>query len=645
MRRRTRGAATVAAATLLITLTIPANAVLAHPAPDARVLPDVQNSPIRDGETQPIYSRADAILETVFVETEADSDGDGVPDRVAVDIMRPRETERGLKVPTIMEASPYYAGLNDIPNHDVDIDERMLSGAARLQALRAAGALPAGPFDSYYDNFFVPRGYAVALVESLGSGRATGCPTSGARNETLGIKAAVDWLNGRAKGYGPDGAPERAEWSTGNVGMIGVSYNGTLPNAVATTGVRGLKTIVPIAAISSWYDYYRAGGGVVAPGGFQGEDTDVLAKLVLTRQDPEACAGVIAGIERDQDRVTGDYSPFWHERNYLPDVRGVRASVLMVHGLNDWNVKTKHFGQWWAALERQRVPRQLWLHQAAHTSPFALRHREWMVKLHHWMDHWLYGIDNNVMREARVEVEHAPGQWRGHADWPEPGTANRSLYLNAAPTAPGQPGELSARPGRVGTQSLDDQGRTRTAEQLADGVAAADPNRLAYLSPPLEGELRMNGAPRMSVRASLDGRSPYLTALLVDYGTDTRATGSTALTGERVCYGQSVPGDEGCVDLRTHRTVTAPFKIVTRGWLDARNRHDPARTEPITPGKTYAFDWEMQPNDYVFKPGHRIGVVLLSTDFDYTLRYPAGTDMTIRTGVSKISLPVAPPAR
>ncbi len=49
--------------------------------------------------------------------------------------------------------------------------------------------------------------------------------------------------------------------------MIGRSYNGTLPNAVAATGVEGLTTIVPIAAISSWYDYSRMGGiiGVAPP--------------------------------------------------------------------------------------------------------------------------------------------------------------------------------------------------------------------------------------------------------------------------------------------------------------------------------------------------------------------------------------------
>jgi X-Pro dipeptidyl-peptidase len=48
----------------------------------------------------------------------------------------------------------------------------------------------------------------------------------------------------------------------------------------------------------------------------------------------------------------------------------------------------------------------------------------------------------------------------------------------------------------------------------------------------------------------------------------------------------------------------------------------------------------MQPNDYVFKTGHRIGVVVLSTDYDYTLRYPAGTFVKVQPGVSEIRLPI-----
>ena len=51
-----------------------------------------------------------------------------------------------------------------------------------------------------------------------------------------------------------------ADWSNGNVAMTGCSYSGTLPYEVATTGVKGLKTIIPFAGIASWYDYTNSQG-------------------------------------------------------------------------------------------------------------------------------------------------------------------------------------------------------------------------------------------------------------------------------------------------------------------------------------------------------------------------------------------------
>ncbi|WP_406315637.1 Xaa-Pro dipeptidyl-peptidase [Streptosporangium sp. NBC_01639] len=614
-------------------------------------------APIENNETQPVYSRADALTQTVFVEVAGvDSDGDGHPDRVAVDIMRPKETAAGLKVPVIMEASPYYAGGNDVPNHVVDLDGSDPAGMEyrrnKFNDLRdemfglgedaATSRATAPPFSGYYDNYFVPRGYAVALVENLGSGRATGCPTTGLDNETAGPKAAVDWLNGRARGFDAAGAEVRADWSTGNVGMIGVSYNGTLPNAVAATGVKGLKTIVPIAAISSWYDYYRANGGVLAPGGYQGEDADVLARYVLTRENgQQACGALMDRIEHDQDRVTGDYSEFWDERNYLNDVRKVRASVFLVHGLNDWNVKTKQAVQWWDALAKQGVPRKIWLHQGAHFNPFsfAQRNTEWLRQLHRWFDYNLYGLRNGIMDEPQADVESGPNQWAQYASWPLPGT--RDVRLRLAAGTDGGNGTLSAdRPHGHATETFTDQS-ARTAEQLAENVTAADPNRLAYLSPVLTKDARLSGTPGVSVRAAFaGGRSPYLTALLVDYGTDTRAYGSVVYGADPVCYGEGVPGDTGCSRLAEHVTATAPYKIITRGWLDVRNRHSASRTEPLREGRFYDFDLDLQPNDYIVKAGHRIGVVLISTDRDYTLRLPAGTTVSVEPGASSVDLPL-----
>ncbi|MGW0478402.1 Xaa-Pro dipeptidyl-peptidase [Nonomuraea sp. NPDC003214] len=614
-------------------IAVPLAAVLVLGLTSGPVAADTPAISVEGNATQPVFSRADAVKQTVFVEVEGtDSDHDGRPDRVAVDILRPKETDQGLKVPVIMEASPYFSGVNDVPNHPVDVDE----DGNPLPTLRShADKLASEPFAGYYDNYFLPRGYAIALVENVGSGRATGCPTTGDRNETAGPKAAIDWLNGRAKGFDANGAPVEATWSTGKVGMIGVSYNGTLPNAVAATGVEGLETIVPIAAISSWYDYYRANGGVLAPGGFQGEDADVLAKFVLTRQDGQAvCGPVIDGLAAAQDRVSGDYSPFWDARNYLNDVDKVRASVFLVHGLNDWNVKTKQAAQWWQALAERNVPRKIWLHQGTHMNPFSLRTAEWLRQLHGWFDHWLYGLDSGVMREPQADVEIAAGQWGRHASWPLPGAHPVRLWMGSGGKLGLLPRPWSPR------ESYTDQ-KTRTAEDLAGTAPAADPNRLAYLTAPLPADVRISGTPTISVRASMrDGATPYLTALLVDYGTDTRPDGRLVPTGETLCYGQGVPGDTGCTALRTLGTAVTPYKIVTRGWLDVRNRHREDRSEPVRPGREYGFTWDLQPQDHLFKKGHRIGVVIISTDHDYTLRYPAGTRVTVSPGRSSVKLPV-----
>jgi X-Pro dipeptidyl-peptidase len=64
---------------------------------------------LRGGVTQPVYSYAAAIRETVWVEGPFDRDRDGRRDRVAADVVRPREpAAAGRRVPVIMEASPYY---------------------------------------------------------------------------------------------------------------------------------------------------------------------------------------------------------------------------------------------------------------------------------------------------------------------------------------------------------------------------------------------------------------------------------------------------------------------------------------------------------------------------------------------------------
>ena len=93
--------------TLAIAVTVGVGATLAVFGAPSSAAPKPH---VRDGRTVPVYSYENAVRESVWVRTTFDNDEDGVPDKVAVDIVRPRETaERKLKVPVILEASPYYS--------------------------------------------------------------------------------------------------------------------------------------------------------------------------------------------------------------------------------------------------------------------------------------------------------------------------------------------------------------------------------------------------------------------------------------------------------------------------------------------------------------------------------------------------------
>jgi X-Pro dipeptidyl-peptidase len=589
---------------------------------------------LQGGVTQPVFEFTNAIEETVFVESEVDSDGDGKRDRVRIRISRPGEADsQGYKVPVVFEHSPYRGDLGSLPNHNVDLDVlpqetlgqardaragRAGRTAARAARARARARLRAD-LPNQLDNYYVPRGYAVVLGESLGTFNSEGCPDVGAAVETLGTKAVIDWLNGRAQGWNEAGEPVTADWTTGAVGMIGASYNGTLPNQVATTGVEGLETIVPISAISSWYDYYRANGLVRAPhsetqgvgdNAFLGEDTDVLAALIggPRMSDPERCLRVLEFLNRAQDRETGDWSPFWQARDYLSRVRGVEASVFVVHGLNDWNVMPKAFAEWWYRLADRRVPRKIWLHSGGHggesstqdPADFAV----YKQTENRWFDFWLFGVPNGIMQDPRASIEREDGVYQHEADWPALGSRRARLRLSAdSATAPG---ELTTRPQyRSSDQSFVDRGRELdTDDVLIANPDSAHPNRLVYRSPALRRDVRISGTPWVTLEMSIDNRNAAnLTAVLVDYG------------------------------------PAAPL-MVTRGWLDPQNRVSIRRSTTIKQGREYRFRWDLQPDDYVFKAGHRIGLVVVSTDHDYTIRPLPGTQLTLDPDRSELSLPI-----
>ncbi|MRX73072.1 CocE/NonD family hydrolase [Bacillus lacus] len=576
------------------------------------------------GVSQAQYSYKDAIRETVFVETKLDSDGDGKPDRIAVDIMRPKESDSGLKVPVIMDASPYYESIGR--GNESEVKDRDKDGRNEK-------------FPLFYDNYFVPRGYAVALPEMVGTNKSDGCPTTGGFEEIESIKAVIDWMNGRARAWDENNGEVKASWTTGNVGMIGKSYDGTLANGVAATGVKGLKTIVPIGAISSWYQYYRYEGLTYynnGPGG--------LAGRVVSSTRKEVCKPVFDRLNAGADDASGDYNDFWDERNYVKDAKKVKASVFAVHGLNDYNVKMNHLENWWSALNKHNVPRKLWLTETGHVDPFDFRRAEWVDTLHRWFDYWLLGMENGIMKEPAVDIERGADQWETHSSWPD-----RKAQAVKVRFAPGKnsttSGVLTTGPVKGNpTQSFTDNPR-QTEQQMVSNETNVKSDRLAFLTEELTEDVRISGVPEVSLRASVNKEDANLAVYLVDYGLDTRVhhesrgEGISTLNTES-CWGESTPEDDACYRDTVKTTHTAPYEVVTRGWFHAKNWRSIEKESLLKPGKSYTFQWSALPDDYVFKKGHRIGVIIAGSDFRRTIPSTTGASFDVQLGQSYIELPI-----
>jgi X-Pro dipeptidyl-peptidase len=583
---------------------------------------------VKDGVTQPAFGYQDAIRERVWVDADVDSDRDGVDDVIAVDIMRPAATERGLDVPVIIDDSPYFQTLGRGNESELKAD------------LDGDGLLDRWPL--FYDNYFVPRGYAVLLVDMTGTSNSTGCPTIQGTNENVSGPKVIEWLNGRNTGRDADGNRVRVDWHNGRSAMIGKSYDGALAMAGAASGVRGLSTVVPIAGPYNYYDYTRQNGIVT-----RGNNYLLSLADAITDDDPARqafCAPVWAEIGANDGDEHGDYTPFWHERNYLPDADRIRASVFLVHGLQDDNVRPDHFAKYWRELERERIPRKLWLNGSGHEEPFDFRREEWVRTIHRWFDYWLHGVRNGITHEPKVDVEVAAGEFETYDDWPVPRTDDVDLFLRAGEEGAGS-FALAPAEGRRRTRSfVDDPDQFESA--MIDNPTQAGPSRLVFLSEPLEEDLRVSGTPRVELEASSSLDEAYFGAILVDYGPKTRISRTSDgvisdPSGAETCWGESSATDDACYRVTTTLTTEADQWRVSKGILDGQNRYSLAFARPMTPGRLYDIEFPMMPNDYLFPAGNRIGVVLVGSYRSYSaVRLQSRPTITVDTKLSRIELPI-----
>lgn len=563
-----------------------------------------------NGEAQTVPGFTDAsqwIRHDLWVETTFDTDGDGKLDRMHVAVTRPKQTEtEGLKLPVVYVSSPYFAGTAPLKGLFWDVKHELgESPKPRTHAeVVRKGKRPI--ISNSHIKTWVPRGYIVVHSSSPGTGLSQGAPTVGGDNESLAPKAVIDWLCGRAEGFDSADSDVKviAYWSTGKVGMTGTSYNGTLPLAAATTGVEGLEAIIPIAPNTSYYHYYRSNGLVRSPAGYLGEDIDVLYDFINSGDESKRAHNNATVRDKEMinglDRITGDYNDFWAGRDYLNDMKPMKAALLMSHGFNDWNVMPEHSYRIYKAAKEQGIPSQIFYHQNGHGGPPP------MSMMNRWFTHYLHGVDNGVENDARAwivrenDLKDAPTAYEGY---PNPAASPVKLHLNAG--APTKGGLMTSKPSKQGKETLVDDYNFSGAE-LAK--AENSNHRLLFTTPKLSEAVHISGIAKIKIKLASSKPAANLSVWLV-----------------------SLPWTEG-------GKITD--NLITRGWADPQNHKSLTKSKPLKPGEFYELSFDLMPDDQIIPKGQQIGLLIMSSDSEFTLLPKPGTELTIELDGTTIDLPI-----
>lgn len=613
-----------------------------------------------NGKSMPAFDTSKIIREVVYVESDLDTDGDGKSDLLQTTIFRPIESET-LPVPALYTASPYFGGIIDNEKRNHNVDENLNDATEWTNPQYQASAIvkakkPLDSESSYkpveqavgkssygLNEYMLARGFASVFSGAIGTRGSDGLRITGAPEETESAKEIIEWLHGDRVAYTDRTRQHetKATWCNKKIGMTGRSYLGTLQIAIATTGVPGLKTVISEAAISSWYDYYREHGLVIAPEDCQGEDLDMLAE---TCQSNLWDAGDYLKIKpkfdemqkillEKSDRKTGQYSDFWEKRNYRHHTDNIKCSWISVHGLNDWNVKPKNVYKVWQKVKDLPIAHHLFLHQGPHYNMNNLVSIDFTDLMNLWLVHELLGIENNAYNQwptVLIQDNLKADQWHKEKDWSND-IGSETVYF------PNSDNELTKDNSSKQKLSFTDTGGTefKKAEisendwqyQFICGEEKWAKASLRFTTDEFIHPVTIVGRPeiRMSVSSSLT--KGQISVALVEIADRKRLTPTPKILmpgGQELGFHFQLDSlQEFMPDKLTHA------KLITKAHMNLQNYADMKKPSSIKAGEFYDLQFKLQPTYYTMPAGSKLCLIIYSTDQGMTKRPLETTDYTI----------------
>ncbi|MFE4459397.1 CocE/NonD family hydrolase [Nocardia tengchongensis] len=395
--------------------------------------------------------------------------------RLHADVLRPTGLADDVRTPVIMTVSPYRA-------HLMRLSEPRLGGGP------STGELPVP--------MFLQAGYTYVIVDLRGFGGSNGCPDFGGPGERSDVKTAVEWAAGQP-------------WSTGRVGLTGMSYEGwtgLMGLAEKPAGLAAVAAFEPVADPNAYL--YMQGIAwkfslkPISESGFRPGDLAGFEHLLIasTPAYPADSAEYKANASSIDPACYSHYlaettnhdagSAFWRDRDLVEKLRGNTIPLFLGQGFVDYNTRADRVFQLWNGLGPGE--HKAWFGQWGHRDcTEKCGAPQFASELLAFFDREVAGKDVPGTG-PRVTVGQFDGRWRSETAWPP--ADSRAV-------------DIELRAGRYTDRGL---------------IPGAD-RELWTISQPLDKDQHLSGAPTATL--TLDGpAAASVTVEVYDIAPDNRAT-------------------------------------------------------------------------------------------------------------------------
>ncbi|MFH8560368.1 CocE/NonD family hydrolase [Streptomyces sp. NPDC017988] len=461
------------------------------------------------------------------------------------------------------------------------------------------------PRDRQRHPWYAGHGYASVRVDVRGHGNSEGLPTDEYSAQELadGVEV-VNWLAAQP-------------WSTGKVGMFGISWGGSNSLQIAALAPEPLKAVVTVCSADDRYDndVHYMGGSVLAVDMHAWAATmlafvsrppdpyfvgDAWREMWLTRLE-----AVEPFIHTWLDHQTRD--DYWRHGSVCEDYSAIGTAVLAVGGWHDPYRDTvlrlvEHLPD-----DQVRGLIGPWSHQYPDRGLPPGPAIGFLQETLRWWDHHLKGVDTGVMAEPKlrswISESHPPatfypelrGGWVGDPAWPSPNVTPVAYALQGTPLLVNSPQHTGLDAGRHFPSGNDADLPPDQREEDA---------KSACFEFEVPSEVRILGRPKVTLRLRMD-----------------------------VPYGQAIAR---LCDIAPDGSST----LVTRGVLNLSARHGRDRAHAWPLGVTEDVTFELSGIGHTFPPGHRIRLAISSAYWPWIWPQADTAGFTLEPVGSTLELPV-----